>query len=130
MVPTSLIATPGMAEVTVNANRLTSLAYAFTIVGEPTTITSLSPNPVTAGGPAFTLTVNGTGFASGDVVNWNGSALSTTYVSATQLTASVPASLIVVSATAAITVVSGGVTTSNSYPLAVIPSITSVGRQP
>lgn len=58
------------------------------------TITSLSPAQVSAGSYDFTLTVNGTGFAggSGTSVNWNGTALPTTYNSSTQqLTATVPA---------------------------------------
>jgi hypothetical protein len=36
--------------------------------------------------------VNGTGFISGSAVNWNGTALSTTFVSSSQLTATIPAS--------------------------------------
>lgn len=41
---------------------------------------------------AFTLTVDGNSFFSGSTVRWNGVDLPTTYVSATQLTASIPAS--------------------------------------
>ena len=58
------------------------------------TITSLSPSSITAGGPAFTMTVNGTAFASGAAVQWNGAALGTTFVGATQLKAVVSANLI------------------------------------
>ena len=36
-------------------------------------IASLDPTNMNAGGAAFTLTVNGTGFATNDVVTWNGS---------------------------------------------------------
>jgi len=43
------------------------------------------------GSASKTLTVQGTGFASGAVVNWNGSPLATTFVSSTSLTASIPA---------------------------------------
>ncbi|GAB2864154.1 hypothetical protein GCM10027044_26030 [Hymenobacter ruber] len=50
------------------------------------TITSLSPSSATAGDPAQTLTVNGTNFISASVVNFNGTARTTTYVSGTQLT--------------------------------------------
>ena len=64
----------------------------------------LVPDAVSSGGPAFTLTVNGTGFVSGSVVQWNGAALSTQFVSASQLTASVPASDIAVASTATVTV--------------------------
>src|SRR5579864_484244 len=54
-------------------------------------IASLSPAQATAGGPAFTLTVNGTGFVSASVVNWNGMARTTTFQSATVLTAAINA---------------------------------------
>lgn len=54
-------------------------------------LNTLSPTSTAAGGAAFTLTVNGTGFLSSSVVEWNGTPLSTTYISAQQLTASVPA---------------------------------------
>ncbi len=50
-------------------------------------ITSLSPASAISGGPAFTLTVNGYGFTSDTVVEWNNAPLPTTYVSPTQLTA-------------------------------------------
>jgi hypothetical protein len=51
------------------------------------TLTSLSPTTVTAGGPTFTLTINGSGFTEGGTVNLNGASLgSYTYVSAAQVT--------------------------------------------
>jgi hypothetical protein len=56
------------------------------------TLAAISPASANAGGPEFTLNVNGTGFMSTSVVEWNGTALSTSYVSAQQLTASVPSS--------------------------------------
>ncbi len=64
------------------------------------TITSISPTSANSGDSGFTLTVNGTNFFNGagvDFVNSAtsyGNALVTTYISPTQLTASVPASLI------------------------------------
>jgi len=65
----------------------------------------LVPDAVAPGGPDFTLTVNGTGFVSGAVVDWNGSPLATQFVSASQLTATVPAADIAVPRTASVTVV-------------------------
>jgi uncharacterized protein (TIGR03437 family) len=59
-------------------------------------ITALSPNSTTAGGPTLMLMVNGSGFVSGATVQLNGSTLSTTFISDTELTAVVPASLIAV----------------------------------
>jgi subtilisin family serine protease len=67
-------------------------------------ITSLSPVSATAGGPAFTLTVNGTSFTSASVVRWNGSSRTTTFVSATQITAAIAAADIAAAGTAQITV--------------------------
>jgi hypothetical protein len=71
-------------------------------------ITSISPSSKTAGTGAFTLTVNGANFINGtSVVRWNGSNRPTTYVSPAQLTTSIPASDIITSGTAAITVANG-----------------------
>jgi hypothetical protein len=67
---------------------------------------ALVPGAVPPGGAQFTLTVNGAGFVNGSIVNWNGSALATTYVSAAQLTAVVPAAKIALPGTASISVTS------------------------
>jgi hypothetical protein len=58
-------------------------------------IQSLSPTATAPGGTDLTLTVDGVGFQSGSKVNWNKTALATTFVSAVQLTADVPAALTV-----------------------------------
>jgi len=52
-------------------------------------ISSLSPDHMTAGGSGFTLTVNGSGFISSSVVNWNDSPRPTSFVNSGQLTASI-----------------------------------------
>jgi FG-GAP-like repeat len=64
----------------------------------------LSPTSVAPGGPGFTLTVNGTGFVTGATIKWNGTALTTSFVSASQLTAGVPASDIASAGSAWVTV--------------------------
>lgn len=56
------------------------------------TLASLSPAQAISGGAAFTLTLNGSGFINGATVQWNGVNRTTTFASATQLTASIPAS--------------------------------------
>jgi hypothetical protein len=72
------------------------------------TITSLVPPSKIAGTGAFTLTVNGTNFVNGtSVVKWNGSNRTTTFVSSTQLTASILAADITTAGTASITVANG-----------------------
>jgi hypothetical protein len=47
------------------------------------------PAAIVPGGPAFTLAVNGAGFVNGATILWNGSARVTTFVSGSQLTASI-----------------------------------------
>src|SRR5579862_2455442 len=60
------------------------------------TITSLSPSSIYEDSPATTVTINGSGFLSTSVAYLNNqSALTTTYVSATQLKAQIPASYLV-----------------------------------
>jgi len=103
------IATAGTAQVTVSSPAPgggTSGSSAFTInaTNPLPAITSLSPASATTGGAAFTLTVNGSGFISGSVVNWNGSSRTTTYVSATQLQAAISAADIATVGTAQVTV--------------------------
>jgi YVTN family beta-propeller protein len=68
------------------------------------TITTISPNSAVAGGAAFTLTVNGTNFVAASMVNFGGSALATTFVNSTQLTAAIPAASIASTGTPAVTV--------------------------
>jgi hypothetical protein len=68
-------------------------------------VTSVVPSMATAGGAAFTLTVNGSGFVTGSTVHWNGGARSSQFVSATQLTASIQPADIATAGTAQVTVV-------------------------
>jgi hypothetical protein len=62
------------------------------IQNPPPAATSLSPQNVFVGSQAFTLTVTGTRFVPGSVVQANGSPRPTTFVSQTQLRAAIPAS--------------------------------------
>jgi hypothetical protein len=74
----------------------------------------LVPTSAVPSGAGFTLTVNGTGFVSGSTINWNGSALATTFASRNQLTATIPCT----ANTASLTVISpapGGGTSSVVY---------------
>lgn len=52
-------------------------------------LTSVSPATTASGGAAFTLTVNGSNFANGYVITFNGASKPTTFVSSTQMTASI-----------------------------------------
>src|SRR5438876_5029593 len=90
------------------------------------TVTSLSPTSTTAGGGAFTLTVNGTNFVSGSVVQWNSSARTTTFVSATQLRATITAADIATAGTASVRVFTpapgGGNSNALTFTINIIPT--------
>ena len=98
------------------------------VAGTMPAISQLNPDDATAGGEAFTLTVSGSNFGSKAVVNWNGTAQTTTYMSTAQLTVAIPASLIADSGTVQITVTnpatsgtgiygSGGTLAATSSPM-------------
>lgn len=101
---------------------LRSNAVAFTVTSGAA-IDSIVPYLATAGGPQITLIVSGTGFTSSAIVQWNGTALSTTFNSATQLTAVVPPTLLASAASANVTVSSGGSTT-NALPFTIVSAPT------
>ena len=68
-------------------------------------IQAISPNSSQQGGPPFTLSVVGSNFIPSSIVQWNGTALPTTLVGSTLLTAAVPASSVAASGPDAVTVV-------------------------
>ena len=61
-------------------------------------------------GSAVTLTVNGSSFNSNAVVNWNGMAQPTMYVTGSQLTASLSAATLSMAGTFTVTVTNPGTT--------------------
>jgi hypothetical protein len=73
--------------------------------GTMPTIAALVPDNANAGSTSLVLTVNGASFGTNATINWNGTALTTSYVSANQLTATVPDSDVATSGTATLTVV-------------------------
>jgi outer membrane protein assembly factor BamB len=98
----------------------------------PLALSSLSPSKVPAGNAAFTLTVFGTGFTTSSTVALNGAALSTTYGSATTLSAAVSATQVATIGSALITVVNPANQGGTSSPLTltiIAPSIDAVSYQ-
>src|SRR5262249_1773488 len=97
----------------------TSVTMQPAVIQRAPTISSLSPNAATAGGPAFALTVTGTNFVSSSVVQWNGTDRQTTFVSGTELTAQIPAGDIASAGTASVTVSNpapgGGISNALSF---------------
>jgi hypothetical protein len=67
-------------------------------------LTSIEPGQVAAGSVGFTLRIRGSGFINNSLVRWDGVNLTTTYVSADELTAAVPASKVAAVGSANITV--------------------------
>jgi subtilisin family serine protease len=120
-------------------NRRAATSPAVTVdpsFGPVPIVSSLSPASVTAGGPAFTLTVNGSKFLNRSVVTWNGSARQTTFVSATQLQASISAADIAAAGSALVGVLTsspgGGASnaltmTVNSAPALSVSATSVVG---
>jgi Bacterial Ig-like domain (group 3)/FG-GAP-like repeat/Abnormal spindle-like microcephaly-assoc'd, ASPM-SPD-2-Hydin/FG-GAP repeat len=92
-------------------------------INQPLVPTSIAPS-----GPGFVLTVNGSGFVADSVVNWNGSPRATTFISGSQLIASILSADIVVASTASISVSnsSSGGGTSNVVFLPVTRPKTSI----
>ncbi len=87
----------------------------------------LVPDATTPGGPKYTLTINGAGFVSDSVVNWNGNALLTRFVNSSQLTATVPAVDIATATTASVTAVNpapGGGTSNVVFSPITVPTST------
>jgi uncharacterized repeat protein (TIGR01451 family) len=97
-----------------------------TIVNNATSqISYLFPDTAIAGGSTFTLSVAGSGFQSGAVVNWNATPLTTTFSSSNFVTANVPATWIANSGTATITVSNPGTSPSTSvaFIIATTPAV-------
>jgi IPT/TIG domain len=132
-IPSNLLTTAGtrtVAVLNVAANEQTSNTT-FTInAGAAPSISTLSPSSANAGGAQFTLTVNGTGFQPSAIVRVNGTARATTFVSATQVTATILAADISAIGTRAITVLNPDSQVSNTinFPVNALapPTISSL----
>ena len=133
--------TSTVIKATVGSGLLTPTGlYAITVVNGSTpstavnfavgpTIATLSPALASAGSAPFTLTVTGTNFVSASQVVWAGTPLTTSYVSSTQLTASVGNAQLATAGTPAIAVTNG--TTPTTSPTGTTfavngPAITSL----
>jgi hypothetical protein len=102
-----------------------SFTVSLSAVRKPS-IASLQLNSLDAGSAAFTLTVNGANFVSGDTVDWNGVSLATTFVSASKLTAKVSAAEVAAAGSAAVRVVDTAVENVASEPALITIPLTSI----
>jgi hypothetical protein len=103
---------------------LASLAAVSAFAANPPVVLSIDPQNVVAGMAAFTLTVNGAAntFVSGATVRVNGSSRNTSFVSASQLTATITASDIFNAGTLQITATNPGTLPSSALALTVLPN--------
>lgn len=121
-IPATLIASTGTARVRVVTPAPgggASSVVNFGITNPLPTLTSLTPSSANAGGAAFNLTVTGTNFRSDSVIRWNDADRTTTFVSATELRAAIPAADIASPGIAAVKVFTpapgGGTTAGLSF---------------
>lgn len=128
LVTTSPTAQPGQySVVVVDPNGATSAAQTLTVVHAPV-IDLLDPATVVAGAQNFTLTVEGSGFVSGSVLQWNGTPLPTEFLSSGGLAAQVTAAQVATASQVTIAAANPDGTVSNQQTLnvAVAPVIISI----
>ena len=111
----------------------TTSGLTFSVTNPVPTITSLTPTSTQTGGAQFTLIVDGTNYLLNSVVNWNGTALTTTFVTSTRLTAVVPSGNITSAVTANITVTNptpgGGTTSVTTFDVTnPVPTLSSLSQ--
>jgi hypothetical protein len=127
-IPAALLATAGDRLVSV-LDTFNRSSNSLTLpVLPPIVISSLSPAAVAAGSVAFTLTVNGSGFDSSDIVVFEGTALPTVFISNVQVTASVPANLVATAGVRGVAVRDGRGRVSNSavFTVGIVLQLTSM----
>lgn len=96
-------------------------------------VASLSPATAQNGDAPFVITVNGSNFGPLSLVNWNGAARGTTFVSSTQLKATIPAADLALAGTVQVTVSTpqpgGGVSPPLPFTIqqATVPNLTQTG---
>ena len=105
-----------------------SISFAVSKSGTPL-ICAISPSSAVQNGPAFTLNVIGSNFASGSAVQFDGTAVPTTMISSSALQAQVPAMSLAKIGTFPVTVSNGSGSASpavNFLVTAAAPTITSL----
>lgn len=127
-VPASFSATIGSRQVVVrNGDGRQSNAAAFEVISPATVITSISPVSAVAGGPSFFLMVKGSNFNSKTAVFFGQTELVTRFISPSQLSGEVPASLISTIGVFTIAVQNPNESPSNEIVFQVLPDPPLVG---
>ena len=84
-----------------------NMGMGTTMAGGPM-VEALMPDMATAGSGQFTLTINGSGFATDSAVFFNSTQVATMYVTGNQLMAAIPASALVMQGTVSVYVRTNG----------------------
>ncbi len=97
----------------------TSTGSAFSVDNPMPMVASVTPSSVVAGSVGATLDLTGSSFVTSSVVNWNGSPVPTTYVSASEVKATLPASSLTTSSSNMVSVNNpapgGGASTATNF---------------
>ncbi len=108
----------------------TSGIYTHTVNYLAPTLTGISPTSASVNAPSFTLTVTGTNFINGSIVRWKGSDRATTFVSSTNLTATILKSDLDATGNVTVTVFTptpgGGTSSSQTFTINPTASTVSV----
>jgi len=131
-IPVTALA-PGQADITASLNG-TSASSTVTVVHPVPLLTTLSPTSLPSGSPATTLTLTGQRFVAGATVQFGTTTLAATLVSATQLSAVIPAAALTSQGTVPVAVTNpppgGGL--SNSVPVTIVngpPPLEPIGNR-
>lgn len=123
----------GQADITASLNG-TSASSTISVVNPVPSLTTLSPASLPSGSPTTTLNMTGQSFVSGATVTFGPTALVTTFVSATQLTATIPPTQLTTKGTIPVTVTNpapgGGASNSLSFTIVNgAPVLAPIGNQ-
>lgn len=120
------IATAGNVSIRVmKPDTTTSSTIILTVTGtsnQSFNLASINPYTVAAGSSDFTLTATGVGFANGDSITWNGTAVATTFDSSTQLHATIPAASVATAGVAQVAVQDTSKNSTNTLPFIITTS--------
>ena len=121
VISAALLASGGDAQISVFAPSGVSKAVTFSVNYPVPAVSSIAPTTAQAGAAPLTLTLNGSSFFPASIVQWNGGARTTTFVSNTKLTAAITVSDLVSPGTSNVAVSNpspgGGTSPSASFTI-------------
>lgn len=98
----------GVAIIVLNSGDIQSNTVPLGVTNPVPSLRNYGPSGASVGAPAVALDVGGSNFVPATTVAWNGAPLTTTYISTTEVTATIPAADLTSMQTAEITVVNPG----------------------